>query len=409
MNVSVLVSTETWGGAEIHTTQLSKTLAARGHRVKIVELGGDQYTHSLRQYVDSVEFVSLRRSKALQTIGWIEIYRVLHRLPRDIGIFVKNHFGAGNWKLDLAARVWFRRYITIEHMCSPLMPSRTSRRYLGGLVPGVGLWWFRQFIQHWARSIGPHLLITVSDAVRQRLINAYLYPARKIVTVYGGIDTTKFTPNSQFRNDWRAARGFSKDTFVFGAVGRLHEVKGYSIAIELFSSLARSMPHRDIRLVLVGDGPLQKELKEAAIASGFGHKIIFESFTYEPWRVYPGFDTFLMPSTTEALGMALLEAMACGCPPIAMGVDGILEVITHPDTGWVVPEGDRQGFLAAMRSAVQSTSQKLTDMGLKARNRVVDNFDAKATFARLTDLVEFGTEDGSRRMAQKNRVVQLKR
>src|SRR5262249_34118442 len=179
---------------------------------------------------------------------------------------------------DLAARVWFRRYITIEHMCSPLMPSRSSRRYLGGLVPGVGLWWFRQFIQHWARSIGPHLLITVSEAVRERLINAYRYPARKIATVHSGIDTTKFTPRIKFRNDWRTARGFSEDTFVFGAVGRLHEVKGYSLAVELFASLARSIPHRDIRLVFVGDGPLQEELKEAATASGLGHKITFESF-----------------------------------------------------------------------------------------------------------------------------------
>jgi len=408
MNVSVLVSTETWGGAEIHTTQLSRTLVARGHSVKVVELGGEQYTNSLKQYIDSVEFLSLQRSKALQTIGWIEIYRVLRRLPRDVCIFVKNHFGTGNWKLDLAARVWFRRYITIEHMCVPLMPSRSSRRYLGGLVPGVGLWWFRQFIQRWGRSIGPHLLITVSEAVRQRLINAYRYPARKIVTVHGGIDTTKFTPNIQLRQDWRAARGFGEDTFVFGAVGRLHEVKGYNLAIELFSALARSMPHRDIRLVFVGDGPLQEELKEAAIASGFGDKILFESFTYEPWRVYPGFDVFLMPSTTEALGMALLEAMACGCPPVAMGVGGILEVITHPDTGWVVPEGDRQEFLAAMRSAVQSTSQKLTHMGLKARRRVVDNFDAKATFARLTDLIESGTDDGSVAWRKRIDVLQLK-
>src|SRR5262249_25899685 len=224
----------------------------------------------------------------------------------------------------------------------------------------------------------------------------------KIATVHSGIDTTKFTPRIKFRNDWRTARGFSEDTFVFGAVGRLHEVKGYSLAVELFASLARSIPHRDIRLVFVGDGPFQEELKEAATASGLGHKITFESFTYEPWRVYPGFDVFLMPSTTEALGLSLLEAMACGCPPIATAVGGIREVMTDPDIGWLVADGDRRAFLAAMMDAAQNTPNQLAEMGLKARQRVIDHFDATTAFAHLSDLIESSCNDrGS--MAQKNR------
>ena len=367
--------------------------------MKIVELGRDRYAKSLENYIDCVEFVPLQRSTALQTIGWIEACRLVHKLPRDVGVLVKSNFETGNWKLDLATRLWFRHYITIEHTEPPLMPPRTSRRYLGGFLRGVGLWWFRMFIPRWARSIGPHLLVTVSEAVRRRLIDVYRFPGRKVVTVYGGIDTTKFTPNIEFRRSQRAAWGIREDTLVFGTVGRLHEAKGYSLAIELFASLVRRMPDRDMRLVFVGEGPLEAKLKAAAAASGFGDRIIFENFTNQTWRVYPAFDLFVMPSTTEALGLALLEAMACGCPPIAMGVGGIPEVITDPNTGWLVPEKDRERFFAAMINAAQSTPKRLAEMGRRARERVMANFDVKLVFARLADLIEFGA-DGQRSVSR---------
>jgi glycosyltransferase involved in cell wall biosynthesis len=395
VNVSIFVSTSGWGGAQLHTVELSRTLVARAHTVKIVELGRDGYAKSLEKYIDCVEFLPLRRPTALQTMGWIEACRLVYKLPRDVCVLVKSNFETGNWKLDLTARLWFRRFIVIEHTEPPLMPPRTSRRYFGGFVRGVGLWWVRQFIPRWARSVGPHLLVTVSEAVRRRLIDVYRFPGRKIVTVYGGIDTTKFTPNIEFRRSWRAAWGIGEDSLVFGAVGRLHEAKGYSLAIELFASLVSRMPNRDMRLVFVGEGPLEAKLKAAAAKSGFGDRIIFENFTYEPWRVYPAFDLFVMPSTTEALGLALLEAMACGCPPIAMGVGGILEVITDPNTGWLVPEEDREGFFAALISAAQSTPKRLAEMGQRARERVVANFDAKPVFARLADLIEFGAHGQS--------------
>jgi glycosyltransferase involved in cell wall biosynthesis len=338
VNVSIFVSTGSWGGAQLHTVELSRTLTARAHSVKIVEIGRDGYAKSLEKYIDGVEFFPLQRSKGLQTIGWIEASRLVRKLPRDVCVLVKSDFYTGNWKLDLAARLWFRRYIAIEHTNPPLMPPRTSRSYLGGFVRGVGLWWFRQFIQGWARSIGPHLIVTVSEAVRRRLIDAYRFPRRKIVTVYSGIDTTKFAPNFHFRRSRRAPWGISENTLVFGAVGRLTQVKGFSLAVELFASLARRLPYRDMRLVFVGEGPLELNLKFAAAASGFGDRIIFENFIAQPWRVYPAFDLFVMPSTTEGLSLALLEAMACGCPPIAMGVGGIPEVIADPNTGWLVPE-----------------------------------------------------------------------
>jgi len=389
VNISILVYTGSWGGAQLHTTSLLKTLAGRGHTLTIVELGRDRYAKSLDPYIDCAQVVPFPGLHGGgRSIGWIEAWRLVRRLPRDVCVLVKSDFEIGNWKLDWVARFWFKYYITIEHMNPPSMPAKTSRRYLGGLIGGVGLWWFKVFLQRWARSLGPHLIVTVSDVIRQSLIAVYRFPSRKILTMPSGTDTAKFAPNREYRRRWRAARRIPEGAIIFGAVGRLDEVKGYEIAVEQFILLSRQLPHRDMWLVLVGEGPLEGKLKSAAAAGEFADRILFESFTEQPWEVYPAFDLFIMPSRTEGLPFALLEAMACGCPPIAMEVGTIPYLVTNSLTGWLVAPGDRQGFFAAMMSAAETAPERLVEIGLTAREKILTDFQAKPLFARLADLVE---------------------
>jgi L-malate glycosyltransferase len=121
-------------------------------------------------------------------------------------------------------------------------------------------------------------------------------------------------------------------------------------------------------------------------------RVKFAGFTEKPWEVYPAFDVFIMPSRTEGLPLALLEAMACGCPSIAMGVGGIPEIITEKGLGWIVQPGDRVGFLAAMRGAVESDPGERGRMGWRAREHVVRHFNAKEQFFKLTELIEDKTQ-----------------
>jgi colanic acid/amylovoran biosynthesis glycosyltransferase len=113
--------------------------------------------------------------------------------------------------------------------------------------------------------------------------------------------------------------------------------------------------------------------------------------------MYPGFDVFLMPSLLEGLPHALLEAMASGVPPIASRVGGIPEVITNANTGWLIPEGDRDGFLSAMAGAVACPAERLAQMGRRARARVLSNFDSDVLLGRLADLIEFRAAESGKR------------
>jgi glycosyltransferase involved in cell wall biosynthesis len=125
--------------------------------------------------------------------------------------------------------------------------------------------------------------------------------------------------------------------------------------------------------------------------NGLEDSVKFPGSTERPWEIYPGFDVFLMPSLLEGLPHALLEAMASGCPPIATAVGGVPEIITSQDMGWLVDEGDSGGFLSAMRQAAECSTDELVEMGRRAREKVVSDFDGKLLLARLADLIEFGT------------------
>jgi glycosyltransferase involved in cell wall biosynthesis len=141
-------------------------------------------------------------------------------------------------------------------------------------------------------------------------------------------------------------------------------------------------------LVLVGDGAERAALEQKARLLSCREQVIFPGFTDRPWEAYSGLDVFVLPSRDEALPLALLEAMACGCCPVAMAVGGVGEVLSNPRLGWLVPAADRTGFLTAMQAAVALPDPARAEMGGRARQHVVSKFNAQRQFAALADVIE---------------------
>jgi glycosyltransferase involved in cell wall biosynthesis len=393
MKVHLLTAATEWGGLEVHAAALASTLEARGYDVAIVELGRNGFGRwkAARNIQTKVIYVPLDKSgrldKPLQDVGWMTWFRILRRLQGDICVFTKGGFDVGSCGLDIAARLSFRRYITIEQLACP-MPHKTSRRFVGGALPGIGLWWYWTRLRRRLRSPWPHAVVCVSDAVRTPLARDYRFAARKLVTVQNGIEIAKFHPDPRRRQEVRNKWGVPKDALVLGAVGRLAPVKGYEVAIESFARLMYSPTRRDIRLVLVGDGPSRGDLERLAREKGLTDRILFPGFTDRPQDIYPALDVFLMPSLNEGLPLALIEAMACQCCPIAMGVGGVPEVIVDASLGWLVEPGEQEHFFEAMKAVVQMNGDELAKMGRHAHEYVVRRFDAQVQLAAIADLIE---------------------
>jgi glycosyltransferase involved in cell wall biosynthesis len=126
---------------------------------------------------------------------------------------------------------------------------------------------------------------------------------------------------------------------------------------------------------MVGDGPERGPAETLARELGVAKYVEFLGKQSHVERLIPQADVLLMPSETEAFGLAALEAMACGVPPVATDVGGVSELIAHGVDGFLQPKGD----IAAQAADVV---RLLTDGSLydrvasAARNKAMTEFSA---------------------------------
>jgi glycosyltransferase involved in cell wall biosynthesis len=386
MNISILSETSAWGGAEAHTVGLAETLAKRGHDVLVVALGHDVFDDAARRADAPFRLRRIPLSKPVKSLSLAACRALVRDLPDGVGVLARWGLDVGSLRLDLAARWRFRRYVAIEHSAAE-MPPRTTRRHLGGLVPGLGLWWYQGKALWHLRSRVSSLVVCVSDGARERLVQDHHVPARKVVTVRNGIDCGRFRPDAERRAAARRSWGVAENAVIIGAVGRLSPEKGLDTLVGAGARLAARFPDFDLRFVLVGDGAERERLQRAAHAAGLGPRMVFAGFTDRPCEAYCGLDVFALPSREEALPLALLEAMACGCPPVAMGVGGVPEVLDDRRTSWLVPPGDEEAFAAALAEAVNAGVWR-EEVGRRARHHVERHFDAGRQYETLANLIE---------------------
>jgi glycosyltransferase involved in cell wall biosynthesis len=382
----VLLASDAWGGQEIHTLALTEVLARRGHSCIIIELGQAQIAQHRSRLAPGVEVLSFPG----QTLGGPRLYRFIRRTGAEIGVLSKGWPGMGNLMLDLSCRLACRgSLVAIEHVPPPPRATKSSRRHLGGLVPGLGLWWYAAGLRLYVRSLFPRQIVAVSQTLARQLVTEYRFPASKVQASPSGVNPTRFAPDPVARAGVRAAWSVPPNAVVYGAVGSLTNfIKGHDVSVEAFHRLYRSNPGRELYCVLVGTGADTEALRAQAAATSCPDRFRFPGTTESPWEAHCGLDVFLMPSRFEGLGLALLEAMACGVCPVVMAEGGIQDVVTNPEIGWSTPPGDRDAFLRSMQEALDLGEAGRRALGLRARQHVVRNFDAEEQYGRLADLIE---------------------
>lgn len=383
-----------FGGMEIHTIQLARTLLSRGHTVEIVEIGHDVY----RPVVEKSDVGLAVRSVPIETDDAKPLQRAVQKAlanRRDVvAVVPKGWFPQGGLAFEVAIRRASRRLVTIEHLAIQASPAIATSRHSRRLLRGFGLWRRRDRMVGWLRGRVPHRIVCVSDSVRQQLIDVYRFPSGRTVTVRNGIDTERFVPSRRHRDTARHKWRVDESTMVFGFVGRLNPMKNLPSALEAFADVRKSASNRhELRLALIGAGECETELRALAATLGIADAVVFSPFTERPEEVYPALDVFVLPSLNEGLPLALLEAMSCGCAAIATAVGGVAEVIATSEVGWLVPPANVPALAGAMRNALHE-GDALRDVGARARDRVMRHFNASRQFELLAELLETEAAQG---------------
>lgn len=143
--------------------------------------------------------------------------------------------------------------------------------------------------------------------------------------------------------------------------------------LDVVRAFARVAKDYNVRLIMLGEGPLQRDCKELAHKLGVADHVRFLGNVDKPWELLPQADAFMLPSEHESFGLAALEAMACGVPVIAARTGGLPEVVTHGETGFLCEVGDIDAYAEALATLFKDDAAQL-DFGARARARAVTEF-----------------------------------
>lgn len=210
------------------------------------------------------------------------------------------------------------------------------------------------------------------------LANEFMYGSRrrkKAVLVKNGIDTRRFQFDETVRRQMRKRYGI-QDALVVGHIGRLCPQKNQGFLIQIFAELRKL--RKDARLVLIGQGELERELMDQVERLELQDSILYIPVTSQPEQFYCMMDLFLLPSLYEGLPVVGVEAQASGLPCIFS--DSITRELSITD---------RAHYLSLEQSPVEWAEQAVTLAGAAAADRSVYAIRVRESGFEIRDTAEW--------------------
>jgi glycosyltransferase involved in cell wall biosynthesis len=312
--------------------------------------------------------------------------RLFAELRPEVFVLSKGGFGYRSIALDVTARLRARRYVVIEHHPTDPPPPRTSKRHLGGLVPGLALWWWRRHLASTFHLGAAHRVITDSDHVTDLLCEHFALSRRKAFRVHPGVDADDVRFSAAGRARLRSEWGIPHDALVLGSVGRLDPVKGLDRSLAAFAEVYRASSDAPW-LVLAGEGSERDRLEQMAARLGVADRVCMPGYVENAADALSALDIYLLSSHSEGFGIALLEAMACERACVAMNSGGPAEILTDPSTGVLTPADDEVAFGATVRAVASLSGEDRARIGRRAREHVVRHFDRRTQMREIARLI----------------------
>jgi len=215
--------------------------------------------------------------------------------------------------------------------------------------------------------------IAISGAIKQFTVNVEGARDDKVDVVRYGL-AYRWIPDDDIHTAYLELRqelGLPDDALILGMVNRLVEQKGVPFALRAFQQIKTDFPQ--VHLVIAGDGDGADALKSLADELGIASNVHWLGWRNDAQRLMGGFDIFLLPSLWEGFGLVLLEAMSRRIPIVASNVSAIPEVVSHGETGYLVPPRDVDALTDAIRLLLSDRSLRKY-MGLLGDDRLEQVF-----------------------------------
>jgi len=205
--------------------------------------------------------------------------------------------------------------------------------------------------------------VIISEAIGKEAQAAGLDPAR-FVRIRNGVDARRFSPEGS------SASLEGRQTVLF--VGRLDEQKRITLLVRSFAKVVAEVP--EARLAIAGSGPCLDECRALVGELGISDEVAFLGPRADVEALQRAASVFVLPSVSEGLPNALLEALACGTPSVATDIPGTRDVVSHEKEALLVPVDDVDALAGAIVRLLRDRelARRLAAAG---RARIESEFD----------------------------------
>jgi glycosyltransferase involved in cell wall biosynthesis len=220
-------------------------------------------------------------------------------------------------------------------------------------------------IRKWA-----DVIIALTNVMRDEAIQAGI-PASRIRLIDNGIDSQSYKSSTLEKEKAKKIINSEDNTLIL-FVGRLDPVKSLPTIIEAMKIAITTQP--TLKLIIVGDGPQKRSLEKLVNALSLHDYVEFTGNKTDIKAYLQASDIFVLPSLTEGISNALLEAMASSIACVATPVGGNLEVLENAKYGLMPPVGDVQAW-AQVLIDLGSNENLRRQFGEKAKERILTKYD----------------------------------
>jgi len=226
----------------------------------------------------------------------------------------------------------------------------------------------------WLYNSAVDRVIAISHGVKQALIESGVSESR-ICVIPSGVDLKRFEVEALDRAFARRKLGLGEGELLLLVPAVLEPRKGHSFLLRALSRMRDRL--QGVRVICCGSGSLRSELQAMAERLTLGDRVRFIGFANNVPELLAASDAVVLPSLHEGMGVALLEAMACGRAVVASAVGGVPEVLGNGAAGILVPPRDEEALALALLRLIGDGSLR-ERLGKAGRERARAHFSLDA-------------------------------